>query len=76
VTSLTCLAWAKHGLVGRGVLIDFVSYAAKNNLEYDPLDFYAIPLKTAKQIAKDSNFDFQAGDIVLLRTGMLNFHTI
>jgi hypothetical protein len=60
--------------VGRGVLIDFVSYVARNNLEYDPLDFYAISLKTAKQIAKECNFDFQAGDIVLLRTGMLRFH--
>ncbi|KAL5421411.1 hypothetical protein PMIN04_005572 [Paraphaeosphaeria minitans] len=62
-------AWAKHGFVGRGVLIDFVSYAAKNNIEYDPLDFYAVPLKTAKQIAKECKFEFQAGDIVLLRTG-------
>ncbi|KAF1973094.1 putative cyclase [Bimuria novae-zelandiae CBS 107.79] len=62
-------AWAKRGLVGRGVLIDFVSYAARNNIQYDPLDFYAVSLPIVKQIAKECSYDFQAGDIILLRTG-------
>lgn len=46
-----------------------MSYAERNNIKYDPLDFYAVPLKVAKQIAEESNFEFQAGDIMLLRTG-------
>ncbi|RFU26455.1 hypothetical protein B7463_g9890, partial [Scytalidium lignicola] len=29
-------AWAEHGIVGRGVLIDFWSYAEKNRKTYDP----------------------------------------
>src|SRR5881227_3334708 len=62
-------AWAKAGIVGRGVLIDFVAYAERNGIKYDPLDSYAIPLKVAKQIASECNFSFQAGDIILLRTG-------
>ncbi|KAF2828531.1 putative cyclase [Ophiobolus disseminans] len=62
-------AWEKQGIVGRGVLIDFASHAARNNISYDPLDYYAIPLTVLKQIAKDSNITFQPGDIILLRTG-------
>lgn len=64
------LAWARHGIVGRGVLIDFVSYAAQNGIEYNPLDFYAVSLKAVNRISKECKFEFQAGDIVLLRTGI------
>lgn len=62
-------AWAKQGIVGRGVLIDFVSFAKRNGIEYDPLEFYAVPLKIAKKIAEECKFEFQAGDIICLRTG-------
>jgi kynurenine formamidase len=50
-------------------LIDFLSHAERNNITYNPLDHYAIPLSTFKQIAHDSNITFQPGDIILLRTG-------
>jgi kynurenine formamidase len=63
------LAWTKQGIVGRGVLIDFVSYAEKNNLAYDPLGFHAIPLETFKTIAMEQNLEFLPGDIIFLRTG-------
>ncbi|OAL49389.1 putative cyclase [Pyrenochaeta sp. DS3sAY3a] len=62
-------AWQKQGIVGRGVLLDFVAYAARNGIKYDPLDFYAISLQTVKQIAQDCKLEFQPGDIILLRTG-------
>ncbi|OAL00469.1 putative cyclase [Phaeosphaeriaceae sp. SRC1lsM3a] len=62
-------AWQKQGIVGRGVLIDFVSYAARNNITYDPLGHHAISLSTFKEIAQESNIKLQPGDIILLRTG-------
>ncbi|KAF2000730.1 putative cyclase [Amniculicola lignicola CBS 123094] len=62
-------AWAKAGIVGRGVLLDFVSFAKKHKIEYDPLDWYAVSLKHAKQMAQECKFEFQAGDIIFLRTG-------
>ncbi|KAF2643110.1 putative cyclase [Massarina eburnea CBS 473.64] len=68
-STLGIQAWEKQGIVGRGVLIDFVSYAKRKGIKYDALDFYAVPLKVAKEIAEECNFSFQAGDIVLLRTG-------
>ncbi|KAH7380741.1 hypothetical protein BKA66DRAFT_587019 [Pyrenochaeta sp. MPI-SDFR-AT-0127] len=61
--------YSNQGIVGRGVLLDFASYAIRNEIKYDPLEFYAIALNVAKQIAKDCKFSFQAGDIILLRTG-------
>jgi kynurenine formamidase len=63
------LAWQKQGIVGRGVLIDFLSHAERNNITYNPLAHYAISLSTFHQIARDSNITFQPGDIILLRTG-------
>lgn len=34
-------AFAKHGIVGRGVLIDFYGYSQEQGKEYDPLSGYA-----------------------------------
>jgi kynurenine formamidase len=63
------LAWAKQGIVGRGVLVDFATYASRNNLSYDPLGHYTISLSTFHEIVQESNITFQPGDIILLRTG-------
>lgn len=63
------IAWAKQGIVGRGVLIDFVSYAERKKIKYSPLEYYSVPLEVAKEIASECRFDFQAGDIIFLRTG-------
>ncbi|KAF2021582.1 putative cyclase [Aaosphaeria arxii CBS 175.79] len=62
-------AWAKQGIVGRGVLIDFVSFAQRNGVKYDPLEYYAVSLEVSKQIAAQCKFEFLAGDIIFLRTG-------
>jgi hypothetical protein len=64
------VAWAKAGIVGRGVLLDYPSYAARNGIKINPLDHYAVSLKVAKEMAKECGFEFQAGDIILLRTGI------
>lgn len=56
--------------MGRGVLIDYVSFVERNSIKYDPLDWHAVSLKVAKQIASDCGFELQAGDIIFLRTGM------
>jgi hypothetical protein len=69
---LTNSAWAKEGIVGRGVLIDFVSYAKRKGIAYDPLGFYAVSLNIVKEIAQECKFDFQAGDIIFLRTGKIS----
>ncbi|RDW69684.1 hypothetical protein BP6252_08704 [Coleophoma cylindrospora] len=65
-------AWNREGIVGRGVLLDFVAYAARKGIAYDPVRFYAIPLETIQQMAVESHVEFRTGDIVLLRTGKVH----
>lgn len=63
------IAWAKKGIVGRGVLIDFYSYALRNKIDYTPWSFYKIPASVIQNIAREHEIQFQEGDILLLRTG-------
>ncbi len=34
--------WANHGIAGRGVLLDYRSYALANNKPYDPYSYVPI----------------------------------
>lgn len=61
--------WNARGIVGRGVLVDFYSWARKNGIEYDPLTDYAIDLDHVKKIISENNITLQQGDILFLRTG-------
>ncbi|EXJ86816.1 hypothetical protein A1O3_03770 [Capronia epimyces CBS 606.96] len=63
--------WAKRGIVGRGVLIDYVKYAKDSGLPYDPWSATSISVSTVKEIARKYTITFQPGDILLLRTGFV-----
>ncbi|CAG9988170.1 unnamed protein product [Clonostachys byssicola] len=62
--------WAQEGINGRGVLIDYVSWAEEQGIEYDAFSTHPIPLKDILHIAEISNITFQRGDILLVRSGM------
>ncbi|KAH8655330.1 putative cyclase-domain-containing protein [Xylariales sp. PMI_506] len=64
--------WAKKGIVGRGVLIDYYSYALEKGLDYEPWSATTIDVSTIMTIAKESNIEFQPGDILFLRTGFVH----
>lgn len=64
-------AWAPRGIAGRGVLIDYHSWAQRNGIEYDRLSGHAIPLDAIKKIIREANIQLQAGDIFMIRTGMM-----
>jgi hypothetical protein len=66
------LEWAKKGIIGRGVLIDYYSYALEEGIEYDPWSYHKIPVSVVKKIAERRGVVFQPGDILLLRTGTLS----
>jgi kynurenine formamidase len=55
--------------VGRGVLIDYWSYAKKS---YDPNTTHAITLKNLLECAKQQKIEFQYGDILIIRSGWLD----
>lgn len=56
--------------MGRGVLIDFMSYAERNNIQVSHFRGFAISLEQIKFIAAEQNVQFRPGDILLLRTGL------
>ncbi|KAL5342314.1 hypothetical protein BJX70DRAFT_316618 [Aspergillus crustosus] len=62
--------WAKKGIAGRGVLIDYVSWAEKKGLPINALSQQEISLDTVLEIAQESNIEFQFGDIFFLRVGL------
>jgi hypothetical protein len=62
--------WAKKGIAGRGVLIDYVSWAEKRGLPINALAQDQISLDTVLEIAKESQIVFQRGDIFFLRVGL------
>ncbi|KAH8697925.1 hypothetical protein BGW36DRAFT_296655 [Talaromyces proteolyticus] len=65
--------WAEGlgGIVGRGVLIDYHTWAGENGIQYNPLAAYPIPLNTVKLIAHENGIEFRSGDILFLRTGFV-----
>ena len=62
-------SWTAKGIAGRGVLIDYVSYAARNNIQVSHFGPHAITLDEVHAIAKEQNVEFHTGDILILRTG-------
>ncbi|KAF2494391.1 hypothetical protein BU16DRAFT_487492 [Lophium mytilinum] len=64
-------AWCdRGGIVGRGLLLDFVRYAAKHNITYDPLTNYAITLTQIKEMIAEAKLDIRQGDILMIRSGL------
>ncbi|KAF7314968.1 Serine/threonine protein kinase PRP4 [Mycena indigotica] len=68
--------WATHGICGRGVLLDLVSYqtslsADKKTLPYDPWSTHAITVEHLEACAAAQGVKFRRGDILLLRVGFI-----
>ncbi|KAH8647811.1 hypothetical protein BX600DRAFT_420066 [Xylariales sp. PMI_506] len=62
--------WAKEGICGRGVLLDYVEYAKRHGISYKALSHHAIPLSVLLEIAKEQAVTFRRGDILFIRIGM------
>ncbi len=63
-------AWASKGIAGRGVLIDYFSWAQEKGIKYDPTKTHPITLEEIKMIIAEKNITLRVGDIFFLRTGM------
>jgi kynurenine formamidase len=55
--------------VGRGVLLDFASYAERNNIVTKPFESSIIPLTLIKEVAREQGVAFRPGDILFIRSG-------
>lgn len=67
--------WTKKGLAGRGVLIDFASYAEKNDISVSHFAHHPITLEDVKTVAKNQGISFREGDVLFLRTGYVKAYT-
>jgi kynurenine formamidase len=73
--TLTTLDWTKRGgIIGRGVLLDYVDYAERKNISYSPMSDHAINVQELEDMAKDAGVTFLPGDILLIRVGWTKWY--
>jgi kynurenine formamidase len=60
---------ARHGIVGRGVLLDVAGWCESTGRVHDPLGPSPIDEETLATVAADQGVAIRAGDIVCIRTG-------
>lgn len=63
--------WAKEGICGRGVLLDYADYARRHGIEYKTFSNHAVPLSVMLDVAKEQNTTFRRGDILFVRIGVI-----
>jgi hypothetical protein len=66
--------WARHGIVGRGILLDAERYLKQRDLLPPMTEKLAIGGQLIEDIARAEKIEFRAGDILLLRTGWLAWY--
>jgi Putative cyclase len=69
------LAWAREGIVGRGVLMDYFSRAEENNLEYGVLETHSISLNSIKTCVEAQKLTLKAGDVLFIRSGFIKTYS-
>ncbi|KAJ5668660.1 cyclase [Penicillium macrosclerotiorum] len=63
--------WHERGcVVGRGVLIDFKTYAKVKGIEYSPFSGFRIGIADIEAVAAYQGVSFKPGDILILRFGV------
>lgn len=62
--------WAKEGICGRGVLLDYVAHAERRGIKYSTFSDHAIPLSVLLEIAEEQGVTFLRGDILFVRIGV------
>ena len=68
--SLFNSAWASTGgIVGRGILLDYASWATKHSLPLNPLSSTAIPFSHLQHVITEQGVCVRPGDIVFIRCG-------
>jgi len=69
-------AMAEHGIVGRGILLDFHSWRLAQDppIPYDAFKAGSIPLKYLKAVAAAQGTEIKFGDILIIRSGYMVAH--
>lgn len=65
-------AWSKNGgIVGRGVLLDWAEWAARNGIQLNPCQSGKIELAHLQAIVEEQDIKIRPGDILLIRGGFI-----
>ncbi len=67
--------WARRGIAGRGVLIDFPRFAAAHGIAFTLGARYGISARQLQAAADWQGVSFQTGDILLQRTGWIEWYS-
>ncbi len=67
-------AWARRGIAGRGVLVDYRRWAIKQGIEYSPGDRHEITVEALQAAAHDQGTSFLPGDILIVRSGWVEWY--
>lgn len=59
--------------MARGVLLDYVRYAERRGITYDPLGPHAISLKEIEEIIAEEGLEIRQGDILIVRCGLSKY---
>ncbi|KAF4964073.1 hypothetical protein FSARC_7975 [Fusarium sarcochroum] len=57
------------GIIGRGVLIDWYSWARRNNIHLSPFQTGAVEMSHIHEIIAEHKLEFRQGDILFIRVG-------
>jgi kynurenine formamidase len=63
--------WARHGIVGRGVLLDVARYREQRGQPLDPMASHAIGTDDLQRTLDAQGVTLRPGDIVCIRTGWI-----
>lgn len=61
-------------IVGRGVLIDYYSYAKENGIQYYPIGKHLITAQALEACAKAQGLELRIGDILFIRMGYVHWY--
>ncbi|KIX01613.1 uncharacterized protein Z518_09339 [Rhinocladiella mackenziei CBS 650.93] len=67
--------WTKRGgIVGRGILLDYYSWAQREGIHYSPIERHAISEKDLEAVARWQGTQFHPSDILLIRSGFVKWY--
>jgi kynurenine formamidase len=66
--------WARRGIAGRGVLVDFARWAKTQGLAFNPGTRSEITVEQLQAAARAQGVSFQTGDILIMRTGWMEWY--
>ena len=66
--------WARRGIAGRGVLIDYRRWAEDRGISYSPGDRHEIRVEDLRAAAEAQGVRVEAGDILLVRSGWISWY--